>query len=499
MNSESKKTILLVEDEAIIAMMEKMDLEKYGYIVHHVTTGEKSVNIIIEEDFPIDLILMDIDLGSGIDGTQAAEQILSHKDIPVVFLSSHTEPEVVEKTEKITSYGYVVKNSGIVVLDASIKMAFKLFDTKNELILSQRQFQLAFEHAALGVCFVSLEGHFIEVNNSFSEIFGYSNDEIKSLSFQDITHPNDRTIGSEFMRKLLEGEINKAIFEKRYITKTNKTITASVGVSLIRNINNEPLYFITQIHDISENKKIEYINSTMAHMLDVAPNSITIHNCNGIFYYANEKTFEIHGYTKDEFMSINLHSLDVPESQALRDDRFKKIFNTGSATFEVSHFKKDGTSFPLEVTAKTVDWYGEECILSIATDISKRKNHEDSLQRMNVRYLNIVNCMDYMICRFLPDTTLTFVNDAYCKMFGINKDELIGRNFLDFIPVEQHDYCFEQIQLLNKDNPVNNSSHYAISIDGKKYLQEWKDYAFFDNKGNVIEIQSVGRNIDYFE
>ena len=66
------------------------------------------------------------------DGTQAAREILKEKDIPVVFLSSHTEPEIVEKTEKITSYGYVVKNTGIVVLDASIKMALKLFDEKKE-------------------------------------------------------------------------------------------------------------------------------------------------------------------------------------------------------------------------------------------------------------------------------------------------------------------------------------------------------------------------------
>jgi len=58
---------------------------------------------------------------------------LSKNDIPVVFLSSHTEPEIVEKTERITSYGYVVKNSTITVLDASIKMAFKLFNTREHL------------------------------------------------------------------------------------------------------------------------------------------------------------------------------------------------------------------------------------------------------------------------------------------------------------------------------------------------------------------------------
>jgi DNA-binding NarL/FixJ family response regulator len=76
---------------------------------------------------------MDINLGPGIDGTDAAQAILVEHDIPVLFLSSHTEPEVVEKTEGITSYGYIVKNSGEMVLFASIKMAFRLFESKKAL------------------------------------------------------------------------------------------------------------------------------------------------------------------------------------------------------------------------------------------------------------------------------------------------------------------------------------------------------------------------------
>ncbi len=127
-----RKSILLVEDEYLIALMEQNELEERGYIVHRAENGDKAVKIILDGIFPADLILMDIDLGAGIDGTQAAEKILNLKDIPILFLSSHTELEVVEKTEKITSYGYVVKNTGIVVLDASIKMALKLFDAKME-------------------------------------------------------------------------------------------------------------------------------------------------------------------------------------------------------------------------------------------------------------------------------------------------------------------------------------------------------------------------------
>jgi PAS domain S-box-containing protein len=131
MNTNGKKTILLVEDEALIAMAEAQVLRKHGYGVVIVHNGEKAVEA-VDSNPEISLILMDIDLGKGIDGPQTAERILAAHDLPIVFLSSHTEPEVVEKTERIASYGYVVKNSGATVLDVSIKMAFKLFAAKNE-------------------------------------------------------------------------------------------------------------------------------------------------------------------------------------------------------------------------------------------------------------------------------------------------------------------------------------------------------------------------------
>ncbi|MEI6613989.1 MAG: response regulator, partial [Chrysiogenales bacterium] len=129
MSNEKQKTILLVEDEVFIAMAEMSTLENFGYSVITANSGEEAVAIVAKTP-GIDLILMDINLGAGIDGTEAAVLILKQRDIPVVFLSSHIEPEIVAKTEKITSYGYVVKASSSTVLDASIKMAFKLFEAK---------------------------------------------------------------------------------------------------------------------------------------------------------------------------------------------------------------------------------------------------------------------------------------------------------------------------------------------------------------------------------
>ena len=121
------KTILLVEDEVLIAMNEATTLRKEGYEVLIATSGKEAIEKVEDAPETIALILMDINLGENrMDGTEAAQEILKEHDIPIIFLSSHTEREIVEKTEKITSYGYVVKDSNITVLAASIKMAFKL-------------------------------------------------------------------------------------------------------------------------------------------------------------------------------------------------------------------------------------------------------------------------------------------------------------------------------------------------------------------------------------
>ncbi len=136
MDLDTKK-ILLVEDEAIIALLETRQLGNEGYDVTHAVSGEKAVEL-INSGRAFDLVLMDIDLGSGMDGTEAASLILQANEIPILFLSSHTEKDVVSKTESISSYGYVVKNSGIRVLDASIKMAFKLFDA-HRILRSRKQ------------------------------------------------------------------------------------------------------------------------------------------------------------------------------------------------------------------------------------------------------------------------------------------------------------------------------------------------------------------------
>lgn len=200
------KKLLLVEDEPLIAMMETMELEKYGYNVKHIDSGESAVEYTRANYNEIDLILMDIDLGDGIDGTEAAKQILSEYHIPVVFLSSHVEPEIVEKTEKITSYGYVVKNSPITILDTSIKMAFKLFYEKQKIEEKEEELEQVLEATTDGIWTWNFSTNTLFFSDNYYKMLGYEPEAFPATydSWVSLIHPEDLDSALKVAREYLK-------------------------------------------------------------------------------------------------------------------------------------------------------------------------------------------------------------------------------------------------------------------------------------------------------
>ena len=128
---ETKATILVVEDEAPIALSEAAQLEAAGYGVFRASSGEASVQILKDRPGKIDLVLMDVDLGHGMSGAEAGKAILHIRDIPIVFLYMPGTVELIRETMDVAGYGYALKGSPIDVLDASVKTALRLFKSKN--------------------------------------------------------------------------------------------------------------------------------------------------------------------------------------------------------------------------------------------------------------------------------------------------------------------------------------------------------------------------------
>jgi len=171
-----KKHILLVEDDAIIALAQAGAIKKFGYAVSSAYSGEKAVHLAVE-DPSIDLILMDIDLGPGLNGPEAAQRILEERSLPIVFLTSHNEASYVEMVRKITRYGYVVKNSGDFVLRSSIEMAFALFEANTQLREREAFYRHLFQTHPNPTYLISQEALLLDVNDAACASAGRSREE----------------------------------------------------------------------------------------------------------------------------------------------------------------------------------------------------------------------------------------------------------------------------------------------------------------------------------
>jgi two-component system, sporulation sensor kinase E len=119
----------------------------------------------------------------------------------------------------------------------------------------------------------------------------------------------------------------------------------------------------------------------------------------------------------------------------------------------------------------------------------------EKLRASEARYRAIVEDQTDLICRYLPDRTLTFVNGTYCRMYGKTPQELIGHDFLEFVPEEDHEHIKHVLALLSVDNPVMVAEHHHTSPPEGENWRQWTRRATFDEQGQIVEIQAVGRDI----
>jgi len=180
-------------------------------------------------------------------------------------------------------------------------------------------------------------------------------------------------------------------------------------------------------HDITAIRKAEQEISLLASLNDISPASVTVHTPEGEMLYANQRTFDMHGWTRDEFMALNLHQIDVPESEELIELRIIELRKTGETSFDVEHYRKDGSRFPLHVKAKMVRWNERDVVLSVSTDISERKNAEAALRTSEERFREIVEqSTDVFYRQNIRTGRFEYFSPNVVKVLGYTPKEMIA-------------------------------------------------------------------------
>jgi PAS domain S-box-containing protein len=210
------------------------------------------------------------------------------------------------------------------------------------------------------------------------------------------------------------------------------------------------------------------------------------------FADANPEACNILGYSKDELLNMKIEDI-VPHSN-LKTGRklWQDLLNKGKQKGEYQLFRKDGKKIVVGYVA--IANVSHDLHLFVINDITKNKKAEKDLRLSEERYHAIVQDQTELICRFTPDGTITFVNDALCKYYLKKREDLIGVNYLRYISDHIIKDIEHELTLFSKDRPIFSYDNYITLSSGEKRWQQWVLRALFDESDNIIEFQAVGRD-----
>lgn len=202
---------------------------------------------------------------------------------------------------------------------------------EHQLRKNETLFRQTFEHASIGMALVGLQGQWMKVNSALCRFLEYEEEELKKLSFQDITHADDLNLDLELVSQCLEGKINNYQMEKRYLTKSGQSVWALLAVSLVRTEEGEPLHFISQITNIDASKKLlDRVQDQNERLLNFA--HIVSHN--------------LRSHATNTALMLEMLALDMPEAAKLQS--YQHLIQASNNLAETIHYLNEITSMQLE-------------------------------------------------------------------------------------------------------------------------------------------------------
>src|SRR5215213_4773417 len=242
--------------------------------------------------------------------------------------------------------------------------------TEDALREARDRFRSIFDHAPIGVAMVSLEGQYLQVNRSLCEILGYTEEELQALTWQEITHPDDLAASSAYAHRIVEGKVPRYHLDKRFLHADGNTVWASLSVSLVRDAEGEPLYFVSQIQDMSERKKVEEAFERLSQQYEMvlrsAGEGIFGLDLHGNVTFVNPAASDMTEWNTQDLLGRPMHELlhhTKPDGTPYPSEEspIYAAFTTGNthSRDDEVFWRKDGTSFPVEYTSTPIFEDGE--------------------------------------------------------------------------------------------------------------------------------------------
>ena len=358
---------------------------------------------------------------------------------------------------------------------------------------SEQLFSYSFENKTIGVCLVSTDGRFLKVNNVYSKILGYSERELLKKKFIEITHPDDVEKSKEYVKKLLNGELEFADLDKRYIGKKGKIIYAHVSLALVRNIKNEPEHFIVYINDITNEMIINEALKTSEYNYKQLFENMTsgfafhkmIYDENGkpddyIFLTMNKSFEKLTGLKAKNIIGKTARE-SLPGLEEYWIENYGKVALTGKPIVFENYSCALDKYYEVKAFSPKRDHFAV-----MFSDITKNKKAEIAINASEEKFrtffenINEASALHKIITdenKNPVDFEFIEINPAYEKITSFKAKDVIGKRGLEVIPNLEKRWIeiYGEVALTGKS---------VSFIDHSEYLNKyWNVKAFSTRKG----------------
>jgi PAS domain S-box-containing protein len=423
---------------------------------------------------------------------------LSRNQAQLQQVNGSLEQRVVERTEQLSD------------LNNLLEEQIRTYEiTERALQQSEERLNLALEASGDGIWDWNIVTGDVYLSPAWQAALGYDREPLPGhvSTWERLIHPEDKPWVMERLNAHIQDSAVPYHFNYRLLSVTGEwKWIANYGKVVARDVEGAPLRMVGIHRDIHGWKQAEQaLQESEAKLRS--------------FYENASIMMGIAEFENDDILSVSCNKglaqfLNTPLEQLTQ--RWMKSFGSSSETLHLwienfqkceqtnqpVHFEYESMHFParvwLSVTANCMETRsakGRSQFAYFIEDCTERKRIEQDLLDSEARYRAIVEDQTELICRFRPDGTLTFVNNAYCKYFNKPPDELIEQVFLPLIPREDHELVTQNIATLTPTHPIISHEHRVILPSGEIRWQHWTNHALFDENGQLTTIQAVGRDI----
>jgi PAS domain S-box-containing protein len=373
----------------------------------------------------------------------------------------------------------------------------------DRLFKSYTQYRALFEHAPDAIFLVDVEsGVIMDANPAASRLLLRPHDEIVGMHQSTLHPPAKRDDSTRIFHEQVKGSM-----KEKELRPVQDIVLCSDGTEVPVEITAQTVDLEGQLilqgvfRNITERKEAEEAlkesEQRYCAILNNVAEGIILTDIEGRrFHSGNKRIFQMLGYSQDELG--NLGVADIHPEQALPHvlEEFEKQAR-GESTLaqDIPVKRKDGSVFYADINAFPIMLEGKSYLAGVFRDVSERREAYQALRQSEQRYRSVVEDSPLLLCTFLPNGQITFVNRAYCTYFGKTLEELVGQNFKSLIPEEDRQVVLDNILSLTFQSGLMTHEHKVITPDGQIRWQRWTNRALCDENGHAVSFQSFGEDI----